>query len=59
MNNKAKAALVIVLTVVYLLSPIDLVPDFLPGVGQLDDLAALLFGGKKALGLLFKGPADC
>ena len=59
MNNKAKAALVIALSVVYLLSPIDLVPDFLPGVGQLDDLAALLFGSKKAISLLFKGSAGC
>ncbi len=24
--------------IAYLLSPIDLIPDFLPGIGQLDDL---------------------
>ena len=27
----------------YLLSPIDLIPDFIPGVGYLDDVAVLLF----------------
>ena len=38
--RRAKAALLVVLP--YLLSPIDLVPDFIPIVGQLDD--ALLAG---------------
>lgn len=38
----AKAALG--LTVLYVLVPIDIVPDWLPVVGQLDDLA-LLAGG--------------
>lgn len=50
--NKAKAALVIALTLIYIVSPIDLAPDFLPGIGQLDDVAALLFGGWKAIGYL-------
>jgi uncharacterized membrane protein YkvA (DUF1232 family) len=27
----------------YLASPIDLIPDFLPGIGQLDDLVIVAF----------------
>jgi uncharacterized membrane protein YkvA (DUF1232 family) len=55
MKNTFKALLVIGLTLLYLVSPLDLVPDFLPGVGQLDDLVALFFGGKKAISLLKSG----
>lgn len=33
----------------YLLSPIDLVPGFIPGVGQLDDLAIVLLALKGTL----------
>jgi uncharacterized membrane protein YkvA (DUF1232 family) len=36
-----------VLAGLYVISPIDLVPDFLPGLGQLDDLGIIL----AALGL--------
>ncbi len=34
---------IIVVCLVYLLSPIDVLPDFVPVVGQLDDLAVLGF----------------
>lgn len=37
-----RAKLVAGLLGAYLLSPLDLVPDFLPGVGQMDDLALAL-----------------
>ncbi len=40
------AKLVPILTVLYVLSPIDLVPDWFVGLGQLDDLAILLLGIK-------------
>ena len=34
-----------VLTVLYILSPVDLLPDYIPLVGQLDDLSLLLLMG--------------
>ena len=34
------------MAVVYLFVPVDLVPDFLVGLGQLDDLTILLVGAK-------------
>lgn len=40
-----------VLPVIYLLLPIDLVPDILLGFGQLDDLTALVVGAKMFLSL--------
>ncbi len=36
--------LIPLLTVLYILSPIDLVPDVVVGLGQLDDVAILLLG---------------
>ncbi len=38
------AKVVPIVTVLYILSPIDLVPDVVPVLGQLDDLAILLLG---------------
>src|SRR5512143_3168206 len=38
------AKIVPILTVLYVLSPIDFIPDFFVGLGQLDDLAILLLG---------------
>lgn len=38
-------------TIIYLLSPIDLVPDALLGLGQLDDLAIILLGLKSFIDL--------
>jgi hypothetical protein len=36
---------ILILTVIYVLSPLDLIPDVLPVVGQMDDIAAILAGG--------------
>ncbi len=38
------AKLVPILTLLYILSPIDLIPDAMLGLGQLDDLAIFLIG---------------
>ena len=34
----------IVMAFLYILNPLDLVPDFIPGIGYLDDLAVLSIG---------------
>ena len=40
-----------ILVIAYLISPIDLIPDWLLGLGQLDDLAILLLGIRAFVGL--------
>jgi uncharacterized membrane protein YkvA (DUF1232 family) len=49
------AKIAFALPLVYLISPIDIVPDFLIGLGQLDDVA-LVFAGMKMLEML--SPAE-
>ncbi|MBN1201497.1 MAG: DUF1232 domain-containing protein [Anaerolineae bacterium] len=36
---------IIILTAIYVLSPVDFVPDLIPVAGQADDLAAIIAGG--------------
>ncbi len=36
---------IVVITILYVLSPLDVIPDVLPVAGQADDLAAVLAGG--------------
>ena len=38
-----KDVIIPALVLVYLISPIDLIPDWIPGIGILDDLALLTF----------------
>lgn len=46
------AKVVIVLIVAYAVSPIDLIPDFIPGLGYLDEVVVLAGGVAIALRLL-------
>lgn len=46
------ARLIVLLTVAYALSPIDLIPDFIPIVGYLDDLIIVPAGLALALKLI-------
>ena len=39
---RTKATLVVLTA--YLASPVDLIPDFLPGIGQVDDIVIVAFG---------------
>ena len=36
--------ILIILSIIYVISPIDIIPDITPMIGQADDLAALLIG---------------
>lgn len=36
---------IILLTLLYTISPVDFIPDFIPFAGQADDLATILAGG--------------
>jgi uncharacterized membrane protein YkvA (DUF1232 family) len=48
---KWKRALIAVLAVLYILSPLDIVPDWIPFVGWLDDLGVLAWAARQ---LFFK-----
>ena len=46
------AKLVVVLVIAYALSPIDLIPDFIPVLGYLDDMLLLPLGIALAIKLM-------
>lgn len=41
-----KKLLIIAGCVLYIMSPIDLIPDFIPALGQLDDIGAAILAFK-------------
>ncbi len=45
---KMKAIGTMILTFLYVASPLDFIPDFLIGIGQVDDLGALVIGIRTA-----------
>lgn len=47
-----KKYLIPIIALVYILSPIDLIPDFVPVFGWLDDVVAFLIGLRSLLGTL-------
>ncbi len=49
------AKLAIILPLLYLISPIDILPDFILGLGQLDDIGVILVGMRMFQSL---APAD-
>ena len=40
----AKSIVISILTLAYIISPVDLIPDWILGFGQIDDVAILDFG---------------
>ncbi len=49
MRDNSFVIVILILAVLYILSPIDLIPDFIPVVGWVDDLAVGLGAGAAAL----------
>lgn len=51
--HASKAVLVFVLSIIYAISPVDFIPDIIVGLGQLDDIVAIIAGtiyfGKEVL----------
>jgi uncharacterized membrane protein YkvA (DUF1232 family) len=47
MSNETKALLILVATAFYVFTPVDIIPDILPMLGNIDDFLAMYFGIQK------------
>lgn len=46
---KWKRVIIVLLAFIYIVSPLDLIPDFIPVIGWLDDLGVLAWAAKQVL----------
>lgn len=46
---KWKKIIIVLLAFIYIVSPLDLIPDFIPVIGWLDDLGVLAWAAKQVL----------
>jgi uncharacterized membrane protein YkvA (DUF1232 family) len=49
MRDNSFVAVILILALLYILSPIDLIPDFIPVAGWVDDVAVGVGAGAAAL----------
>lgn len=54
MNGKVSNAVVMTLMVLYIVSPLDLVPDVIPVAGWIDDLVAGVIGARQFVSMVSK-----
>jgi uncharacterized membrane protein YkvA (DUF1232 family) len=50
MRDNSFVTVILILALLYILSPIDLIPDFIPVAGWIDDAAVGIGAGAVALG---------
>ena len=46
---KWKRVIIALLAMIYVISPLDLIPDFIPVIGWLDDLGVLVWAARQVL----------